>query len=171
MTKTYQKHNLSKKWTIYFHLLSLRIENGTTRRMYLFDFLKNGEKQTIITWLGLFSRTFQMPSILSPMNSQLPSSYGFDKNMICYFYSYLKSKKLCASVNNVECTFEEIISGVPQGSIVSPILFDIIFNEFFYFILVTSARNFADDNTLSSFPNKESNYYCGIRKWNSSKLV
>ena len=32
-----------------------------------------------------------------------------------------------------------------------PILFNIFFNHFFYFVLVVSAHNFADDNTLPSF--------------------
>ena len=45
----------------------------------------------------------------------------------------------------------EIISGVPQGSFVCPTLFNILFNDFFYFILVASAHNFADGNTLASF--------------------
>ena len=78
------------------------------------------------------------------------ANYGFDKNMICYMYSYLKSRMQCVSVNNIKSNFEEII-GVPQGSIVGPILFNTFFNNIFYFILVASAHNFADDNTLSSF--------------------
>ena len=64
------------------------------------------------------------------VNAKL-AAYGFDKNMICYIYSYLKSRKQCVSVNNIKSTFEEIISGVPQNSIVGPILLNIFFNYFF----------------------------------------
>ena len=85
-----------------------------------------------------------------PVISKL-AAYGFDKNMIYYIYSHLKSRKQCVSVNNIKSTFEEIISGVPQGSIVGSVLFNIFLNYFFYFVLVVSANNFAEDNTLSSF--------------------
>ena len=71
--------------------------------------------------------------------------------MICYIYSYLKCRNQCVSVNNIKSTFEEIISGVPQDSILSPILFNIFFNDFFCFILVALAHYFADDKILSSF--------------------
>ena len=53
------------------------------------------------------------------------AAYGFDKNMICYIYSHLKSRKQCFSVSNIKSTFEEIISGVPQRSILGPNLFNI----------------------------------------------
>ena len=54
--------------------------------------------------------------------------------------------------NNIYRGFEEIISGVPQGSIVGPILFNAFLNDFFYHIENTSVHNFADDNnTLSCF--------------------
>ena len=49
------------------------------------------------------------------------AAYGFGKNMMCYIYSYLKSRKECVSVNNIKSTFEEIISGVRQGSVVGRI--------------------------------------------------
>ena len=71
--------------------------------------------------------------------------------MICYIYSYPKSRKHYVSVNNIKSTFKEIIWGVPQGSVIGPILFNIFFNDFFYFLLVASAHNLADYNTLSSF--------------------
>ena len=79
------------------------------------------------------------------------AAYGFDKNMLCYIYSYLESRKQCVIVKNVKSTFEQITSGVPQGSVVGPFLFNTFFNDFFYFILVFSSHNFAEENTLSSF--------------------
>ena len=39
----------------------------------------------------------------------------------------------------------------PQGSVVCPILFTILSNDFFYFILVASSHNSVHVNTLSSF--------------------
>ena len=46
-----------------------------------------------------------------------------------------------------------MISGVPQGSIFGPILLNIFFNDFFFFIPKASIHIFADDNTLCGFAN------------------
>ena len=54
-------------------------------------------------------------------------------------------------INNIYSDFEEIISGVPQGSIIGPILFNAFLNDFFYDIENASVHNFAIDNTLSCF--------------------
>ena len=79
------------------------------------------------------------------------SAYGVDKIALKYIYSYLKKRQQCVRINNIYSSFEEIISGVPQGSIVGPILFNAFLNDFFYDIENASVHNFADDNTLSCF--------------------
>ena len=70
---------------------------------------------------------------------------------LCYIYSYLKDRKQCVEINNKQSEFDTVISGVPQGSIFGPILFNTFFNDFLVFIPKASVHNFADDNALCSF--------------------
>ena len=63
----------------------------------------------------------------------------------------MKNRKQYVKINNTYSDLLDIISGVPQGSIVGPILFNIFVNDFFYVILIASAHNSADDKTLTSF--------------------
>ena len=65
---------------------------------------------------------------------------------------FLKNRKQCVKISNTyRNLILDIISGVSQGSIVSQILFNIFFNDFFYVILIASAQSYADSNTLTSF--------------------
>ena len=110
------------------------------------DLIKNEEKNLgIITSLALFLWTYGC-SYCAPHDVGIAklAIYGFDEKTYCYIYSYLKSKQQCANLNNIKSTFEEAISGDLRGSVIGP--FDIFFNYFFYFTLVTSSLNFADDN-------------------------
>ena len=61
-------------------------------------------------------------------------AYGINENLLAYLHSYLSNRKQCVRINNVTSDFETIISEVPQGSTVGPILFNCFFNDFFYFI-------------------------------------
>ena len=80
-----------------------------------------------------------------------PEAYGINENLLAYHHSYLSNRKQCVCINNVTSDFETIISGVPQGSIVVPILFNCFSNDFPYFTEKAKVHNFADGNTLSMF--------------------
>ena len=75
------------------------------------------------------------------------SAYGLNSDLLCYIYSYLKDRKQCVQINIKQNEFDTIISSVPQCSIFGPILYNIFFNDFFFFIPKNSVHNFADDNT------------------------
>ena len=56
-------------------------------------------------------------------------AYGFDNYLVNYFDSYLDNRKQCVRINNEKSSLQNI-SGVPEGSIVGPILFNLFFNDF-----------------------------------------
>ena len=81
------------------------------------------------------------------------AAYGLDDTASKLIFSYLKNRKQCVRINNTYSNFENIISGVPQGSIIGPFLFDFSINDLFFFIESSSIHKFADDNTLSAWAN------------------
>ena len=87
---------------------------------------------------------------LNPLVPKL-DAYGFNRDTVAYIYLYLKNRKQFVKINGTQSYFGDIISGVPQGLILGPILYTLFFKDFFYFILLATAHNFADDNTLACF--------------------
>ena len=81
-------------------------------------------------------------------------AYGFHRNTAAYIYSYLENRNQCVRINGTQSYLGDIISVVPQGSILGPILSNLFFNDFFRFILLSTAHNFADDSTLLSLLRK-----------------
>ena len=67
------------------------------------------------------------------------AAYGSDTETVRLIYSYLKSRKQCVKINNTYSDYNEIISGVSQGSILGSILFNLSINDLFFFIEIASA--------------------------------
>ena len=78
-------------------------------------------------------------------------AYDFDLNSLTFFYSYIKNRKQSAKINNICSVFQILLSAVPQGSILEPILLNIFINDLLMRTKVFKLQNFADDNTIDWF--------------------
>ena len=75
-------------------------------------------------------------------------AYDFQKDAFSFMKSYLTKRRQQVHVNSIFRAWERIVSEVPQGSILGPLLFNIFLNDLFLFIENSNLSNYADDNTL-----------------------
>mgnify|MGYP001792074473 CR=1 FL=1 len=78
-------------------------------------------------------------------------AYGFSYNAISYIQSYLSDRMQRTNINNQFSSWEKTYIGVPQGSILGPLLFNIFLNDIFQFVTKCSLCNYADDNTMYTY--------------------
>ena len=95
---------------------------------------------------------------------------GLSSQSVKLLENYLTGRKQQIKLQGVVSGWQILQKGVPQGSIMGPLLFNIFINNIFYFIEHGTSYNYADDNTLS-YADQDYNTLINVLEKESSILI
>ena len=72
---------------------------------------------------------------------------NFDMNVLNLIFDYLTGRKQRVKINSSFSSYLDIFQGVPQGSILGPLLFNLFLCDLFLFVEEADIMSYADDNT------------------------
>ena len=76
-------------------------------------------------------------------------AYGVSEGACALIKSYLCNRMQRVKIGSCRSAWSHIVQGVPQGSILGPLLFNVFTNDIFYVLdSICSLYNYADDNSL-----------------------
>ena len=134
--------------------------------LYLCDFRKKHKAQysllkMIETWKKHLDKGQKLGVILMGLSKAYDTinhslllarldAFGFFRASLKPMQNYLCNRQQRTSINGSFSNWTEVITVVSQGSILGPLLFNVLLNYIFMFISKCNLCNYADDKTLYS---------------------
>ena len=91
-------------------------------------------------------------------------AYGFGRGALLMIHSYLSQRRQRVKINGSFSTWKVVQKGVPQGSVLGPLLFNVYINDLFLLMNRAEICNYADDTTLYICDSEINNVIDGLEQ-------
>ena len=98
-------------------------------------------------------------------------SIGIGGEILFWITFFLKGRTQCVNVEGIKSSWKDVISGIPQGSVIGPILFVIFINDMPQEVVLNFTKLFADDcklyGTVNRAPNVMQTDLKNLEEWSN----